>query len=352
MLDPGQRIGDYEVVALVAHGGMAAVYRVVDVRDQSIWALKMLILKQPGMAERFRGEASLHASLQHPNVVRARELLELDGQMCIVMEYVDGPGMDRWLRSHTGASFELRHTIALQIVEAIRAAHSQGLIHRDLKPGNVLIAGTDEAPVIKITDFGLAKQQGFSELTKSGVALGTPRYMAPEQVRDAKRVDHRADIFALGALLYELYTNRPAFAHDSFLDVCEALTEADYVDPAVFGVPDAPSEAIRAALRPEAADRPADCGVLLRILEGLPPEPGPEPPDVSGELPPALARALSLLATARRTLPPEILRALSLLVSVPPLAWYLLGVLILAGGIGAVWVGGVGFVALLMAAIR
>ena len=285
MLAEGERFGDYEVVTPIAHGGMSTVFRVSDTRDQSTWALKVLTIDQPGMIERFRAEAAMQASVDHEHIVAAREVIERDDKLGIVMEFVDGPSLDRWLQRHPSASFEERHALARQILVAVGVAHRSGLVHRDLKPGNVLIDGE----IAKITDFGLAKQEGRPALTRTGIALGTPRYMAPEQFRDAKRVDHRADIFALGALLYELYAGRPAFQKDSIVDAYEALTLGDYVDPAVFGVPEDPCRAIRRALEPELDQRVPDCETFLAILDGAsgsPPSPSPlrRPPPRHGRI--------------------------------------------------------------------
>ena len=324
MLTGGEQAGDYRVVAAIAHGGMSTVYRVVDTRDESIWALKVLTLDQPGMPERFRGEAAIQASVEHPNIVAAREVVELGDQLGIVMELVDGPSLDLWLQRNPDATFDTRHVLARQIVEAVAAAHRAGMVHRDLKPANVLIAAPPPAPeaipawlvptgprpdpppeptdhpgIAKVTDFGLAKQEGRPALTRTGIALGTPRYMAPEQFRDAKRVDHRADVFALGALLYELYSGRPAFDRDSLVDAYEALAYGDYVDPAVFGVPEGACAAIRGALQVDPDQRIPDCDTFLAVMDGgswSPADPTPAPPPVPPPPPPRLRRTWLLVA--------------------------------------------------------
>ncbi|MBX2799751.1 MAG: serine/threonine protein kinase [Myxococcales bacterium] len=290
MLRRGRRVGPYKVVETIAHGGMSTVYLVLDKRDGSHWALKVLALDDPGMHDRFKVEADIQARLEHPNVVRARELVDVQGRLGIVMDYVDGPSLDRWLHDNPDAPFEIRHSLALQIAAGVGKAHEMGMIHRDLKPGNVMIAETDDGLLARVTDFGLAKELGSSALTASGVAMGTPRYMAPEQIRDAKNVDHRADVFALGALLYELYAGTPAFQRMSIADAYAALFDGDYVDPSEHGVPEVQCVAIRAALEVEPDDRLSSCEELIAALKGE----WDGPTDVLRSPPAAVGWALAL----------------------------------------------------------
>lgn len=271
MLQPGDDVGPYRVVRGVGRGGMSRVYLVHDSRDGSPWALKVLTLDEPGLAERFIDEAHLQSQLDHPNLVRARELIRVGRRLGIVMEYVEGPSLDRWLHEHPDASESERLDIALGILIGVGAAHHVGLVHRDLKPGNVLLAQHGERMVPRVTDFGLAKLRGAGGRTQTGVAMGTPRYMAPEQLLDAKSVDARADVYALGALFYELFTSRPAFDHASFADAYEAIKGANYPDPAKFGVSARVTAAIRRALEPDPDVRVASCRDLSDLLRGRTP---------------------------------------------------------------------------------
>ncbi len=359
MLGIGHEVGTYAVRALLGEGGMSRVYRVADTRDGSEWALKELTLRRAEVEERFRSEAAIQLRLDHPGVVRARELVDVDGAPGLVMELVDGPGLDRWLFDNPAAPLRLRDELARQIVEAVGWAHHQGLVHRDLKPGNVLVASGPEGPIARLTDFGLAKQADVQlHQTRSGIALGTPRYMAPEQIRDAKRVDHRADVFSLGALLYELYTGRPAFERGTLVEIFTAVIDGDYDDPAQFGVPERVCHAIRGALEPDLTKRLPDCAALqaaldvpLRTRDGLellalpapgsfaPPNPTLAPPEPSD--PPAPAQALPEPPRVVRR--PEPIRVRSL----PR------GVLVAWGAALAVavvlWLGGMGVVAMVWA---
>ena len=271
MLQPGDDIGRYRVVSTIGKGGMAMVYQVVDQSDGSPWALKVLTLEEPGLAERFISEAEMQAVIDHPHVVRARELVRVGPRLGIVMEYVEGPSLDRWLYDNPEATPQERLGIALQLLEGVGAAHRAGMVHRDLKPGNVLIAREDDGWVAKVTDFGLAKLRGSQPLTLTGVAMGTPRYMAPEQLVDAKHVDARADVYALGAVLFELYTGQPAFRHATFAEAFQAVEEGSYTDPASLGVSRRVSRAIRAALEPNRDLRVRSCADLADLLKGRTP---------------------------------------------------------------------------------
>ena len=271
MLQPGDDIGPYRVEAQIGKGGMSRVYRVMDSRDETIWALKELTFEEPELVERFVSEAEMQAAIDHPHMVAARELVQVNLTLGIVMELVDGPSLDRWLYENPDASYESRLDIALQVLEGVGAAHRAGMIHRDLKPGNVLLAPGDGRIHAKVTDFGLAKLRGMPALTRTGVAMGTPRYMAPEQLMDAKHVDARADIYALGALFYELFTGRPAFLYATFAEAYEALKSASYDDPADLGVPPTICRAIRRALEPDREQRVGSCEDLADLLRGRTP---------------------------------------------------------------------------------
>jgi serine/threonine protein kinase len=204
-------IPGYEIQGELGRGGMGIVYRARDLKLGRLVALKTLrsdLQAEPLQLARFRAEAKALGRLQHPNIVQIYEVGEHDGCPYIALELVDGGN----LSSQFGRPARLDQVAPLieVLARAIHAAHRANIIHRDLKPANVLISLNG---VLKITDFGLAKQLGTSVMTtQSGAILGTPSYMAPEQVAGkGARITRRTDVYALGAILYELITGKPPF---------------------------------------------------------------------------------------------------------------------------------------------
>lgn len=275
---PGAKVGAYVVEAQIGTGGMAAVYRIRDDAGAA-WALKVLSLRKPEIQDRFRLEAEIQMRLDHPNIVRGWELVDVDPPggggptLGLRMDLVDGPPLDQWLLDHPETTLAAKDRMARQIVEAVAHAHVLGVVHRDLKPSNVLVELRDGEPWPRVSDFGLAKQITGHAATRTGIALGTPRYMAPEQVRDAKRVDARADVWSLGVLLYEMYTGKPAFHRAALIDVFTAVVEGRYADPAVHGAPPRVRDAIVGALQVDPERRFPDCAALLVAL-ACPTSPG------------------------------------------------------------------------------
>jgi serine/threonine protein kinase len=202
------RFPEFEIIALIGSGGMGAVYRVRQVRIGRDAALKVLppeLGRQPGFAERFLREGRTLARLNHPHVVTILDFGRVDDWCWLLMELVDGANLREVLRTGPMAPAETL-TVVGQLCEALQYAHEQGVVHRDIKPENILI---DARGRVVIADFGLAKIVGVVEseaLTGSGTALGSLHYMAPEQLERSGTVDHRADIYALGVVLYEMLT--------------------------------------------------------------------------------------------------------------------------------------------------
>ena len=212
-------IAGYEILGELGRGGMGVVYRARQVRLNRPCVLKMILGGAHAGAEaaaRFLAEAEAVARLQHPNIVQIHHIGEADGLPFFELEYVDGGSLDRRL---DGTPWPARR--AAELVEAlargVAEAHRQGIVHRDLKPGNVLLAA-DGTP--KITDFGLAKSLAAdSGLTRTDSIMGSPGYMAPEQAEGkTKQVGPLADVYALGAILYELLTGRPPFRGATVLE--------------------------------------------------------------------------------------------------------------------------------------
>jgi WD40 repeat protein len=222
----------YEIVAQIGRGGMGVVFKAWQTKLRRLVALKMLrdgALANRGDLDRFHTEAEAIARLQHPHIVQIFEIGGKEGGSYFVMELVDGVSLDRKL---AGQPQPVREAAALveTLARAMHYAHERGVIHRDLKPANVLVAA-DGQP--KITDFGLAKLvAGGPEHTQSGSILGTPNYMAPEQASGKNRsISPATDVYALGAILYELLTGRPPFKGESSLETLSQVIAAQPVAP-------------------------------------------------------------------------------------------------------------------------
>jgi len=209
------RFGELELVELIGRGGMGAVYRARQPKLDRDVALKVLppeLAKEPAFEQRFLREARALAGLQHPRILTIYDFGERDGLFYLVTEFVEGMNL-RQLMDMGELSPEEALRITPQICEALQFAHDRGVVHRDIKPENVLI---DTAGEVKIADFGLARIVGADAgpaLTRSTQVLGTPHYMAPEQWREGKAVDHRADIYSVGVVLYEMLTGDLPLGH-------------------------------------------------------------------------------------------------------------------------------------------
>jgi eukaryotic-like serine/threonine-protein kinase len=225
-LKRGALIGQYKIVGELGKGGQGAVYKAIDTRLDRTVAIKTLpaeLTIDDTARKRFQREAKLASSLDHPNICGVHDLAEVDGTHFIVMQYVDGKNVRELVN---GKPLELVSAlkIGIQVCDALAAAHERGIIHRDIKAHNVIVAANGTA---KVLDFGLAKLTGdgtveHTELTELGSPYGTPTYAAPEQSRGEK-VDHRADIFSTGVLIYELLTGTWAFHGKTSIDVRHAV---------------------------------------------------------------------------------------------------------------------------------
>ena len=222
--------GDYELLNEVARGGMGVVYKARQVSLNRIVALKMILAGQLAGEEdvrRFHAEAEAAANLDHPGIVPIYEIGEHNGQHYFSMGFMDGESLAQRIRERPLPPREAAE-IVRKVAQAIAYAHEQGVIHRDLKPGNVLI---DKSGEPKVTDFGLAKRiEGGGDLTATGQILGTPSYMPPEQASgDTAQLTALADVYSLGAMLYALVTGRPPFQADNPVDTLMQVTQQEPV---------------------------------------------------------------------------------------------------------------------------
>jgi serine/threonine-protein kinase len=280
LLAPGTILGPYEVTAKIGEGGMGEVYRARDTkldRDVALKVLPQAFTDDPDRLARFEREAKVLASLNHPNIGGIHGLEESDGVRALVLEYIDGPTLaDRIALGPIPVDEAL--PIAKQIAEALEAAHEAGVIHRDLKPANIKVR---QDGTVKVLDFGLAKAldttpEGDPSLsptltaaaTQMGVIMGTAAYMSPEQAR-GKPVDKRADIWAFGAVLFEMLTGKRAFEGE---DISLTLADVMRAEPDWGRLPEELSPALRTfltrCLAKDAKKRVRDIGDMSLAMEG------------------------------------------------------------------------------------
>ncbi|HEY9718543.1 MAG TPA: protein kinase [Trichormus sp.] len=222
MTAPGGDFGDYEIISEIGRGGMGIVYQARDKRDNRIVAIKQLVFsnidpaKEQEFRDRFRREAATAARLTHPNIVTVYDVCvdQQTDKYFYVMEFLEGHNLRRELDIRGGRlSPKEWWPVFEQVVEGLSFAHSRNVVHRDVKPDNIFLL---KDGTVKITDFGIARTADYeqTQLTKTGVMMGTLAYVSPEQLQDAKNVDHRADIFSLGVVSYEALSSEVPFTGD------------------------------------------------------------------------------------------------------------------------------------------
>jgi eukaryotic-like serine/threonine-protein kinase len=258
--------GRYRVIERLGSGGMADVYAAEDTQLGRRVALKLLyrrFAEDAEFVERFRREASSAAGLQHPNIVGVFDRGEWDGTYYIAMEYLSGHTLKQLVREHGAMPPDLAVDITLQVLRAAKFAHKRGVVHRDIKPHNVIL---DEEGRAKVTDFGIARA-GASDMTETGSIMGTAQYLSPEQAQ-GKPVSPRSDLYSIGVMLYELLTGRVPFDAESpvtiaLKHVSEDPVPPSQVNPAVSPALDA---VVLRALEKEPAHRFADADEFAAAL--------------------------------------------------------------------------------------
>ncbi len=269
--------GKYRVERVLAQGGMGIVVAAIHQQlDQRVALKFMLPSDAPREADygRFMREAKAAVRLRSEHVAKVLDVGTAEtGSPYIVMEYLDGRDLDVVLQENGPLSPELAVTYVLQACEAVAEAHALGIVHRDLKPANLfLTTRADGSACVKVLDFGISKlldrEDPIGSLTKTSALMGTPIYMAPEQIRSSKQVDRRSDIWALGMILYELLTGRTAFVRDTLLELCSSILTDMPAPPTEVraDIPEGLSAAILRALEKEPAARFSDLAAFVDAL--------------------------------------------------------------------------------------
>ncbi len=348
-LQPGMVLrGKYEILGKLGAGGMAAVYRARHLAFGEVRAIKVVnsrLADDEDFLRRFRHEAVVARRLQHPNAVRVDDLDRTeDGRPFIVMEFVEGQNLREVVRHQGALSLRRAVVIARQVAAALAAAHELGIIHRDIKPDNILLTGSGEAETAKVLDFGIAKMKesalgdSGAVATRTGMVVGTPQYISPEQAmgRRGSDLDGRADLYSLGVVLYEMVTGRLPFESDTAMGIILHHLQTPPPEPREvrpdLGIPDSLSAVLMRALQKEPDKRfpsaTAMATALQEVLVALPEDtrateaegassarpltPPPIPFDIDRHetrvmprTPPVPGRApLPAAATARSTPPP------------------------------------------------
>lgn len=263
-------IGRYRVLEVIGQGGMGTVYKAEDPETGQTVAIKILapqLATDSTFIRRLRREADLLKQLDHPNIVRILDAGEQDGRPFLVLEYVDGTQLSDLIRRLGRVPWAQAVRWAIQICDALEHAHQLGIVHRDIKPGNVMITVDGS---VKLTDFGIALPQGATTLTTAGSILGTVEYMSPEQA-EGKRVDARSDLYSLGVLLYHMVTGRPPFTGKSYVEVLKRVRfdQPERIHRIVSDVPVWLEDLILQLLEKQREKRPASAAEVRRRLQAI-----------------------------------------------------------------------------------
>jgi len=273
MLQSGQIFARrYEIRGVLGVGGMGVVYRAWDAELGEAVAIKTLKLEalraEPAALERFKQEIRLARKITHRNVVRTHDLGEVDGAYFITMEFVEGQSLKHLIQSRGSLPANVVLTVGKQLCRALEVAHEQGVIHRDIKPQNMIV---EPSGTLKVMDFGIARLASRTEgMTQAGMAVGTPEYMAPEQLL-GQDVDFRADLYATGAVLFESLTGRTPFVADTPVTLIAKQLEETPPSPRSLNadVPEALAALVLRALSKKADDRPQSAAEMYEALEAI-----------------------------------------------------------------------------------
>ncbi|HEY1587199.1 MAG TPA: protein kinase, partial [Polyangia bacterium] len=283
----GQILADrYRVVRLIGEGGMGQVYEAQHVNINKRFALKLLrpeIVSNGEAVARFRQEAWSASSIGHENIIEIEDFATLpSGAVYLAMEFLDGQALADRMRQEPALTFGEALDIMLQVSSGLAAAHDKGIVHRDMKPENIFLAQKYGRPLVKILDFGIAKvsgAEGNRSLTRTGTIFGTPHYMSPEQAL-GKTLDHRADVYSVGVIMYELFTGKVPFEAESFMGILTKHITTQPMPPRQLAperqIPVEIEAVILRALAKEAEDRHQSMAELSAELATIASELAPE----------------------------------------------------------------------------
>ena len=278
---PGTVVGTYRIESELGSGGMATVYNAVHTVLGSRHALKILapaLVANEGIRDRFLAEGRVQAQLSHPNIARVTDVVAQPGVAALVVEYIEGLSLGDWMdQRHGPATPEEVRQLFVPLLDAMAVVHGRGVVHRDIKPSNVLLGrhpGGEPRPVL--LDFGIARIVEGSDVehqpkrrTRTGAQMGTPAYMSPEQVRGARDLDTRSDIFSLGVFLYELISGTTAFDGGTDFETMRQVVDGDFVpiEASTPGVDPLLARVVEVAMAPAVEDRFASALAFKQALE-------------------------------------------------------------------------------------
>ena len=304
MLAPDSTLGSYRLIAPIGAGGMGEVWKAEDTRLDRVVAIKILPLSVSADAEataRLRREARTAAQLNHPNIATVHSIEDANGRLFIVMEFVDGEPLSKVIKRGPMAEAELCR-VGRGVADALSEAHAKGIVHRDIKPDNIIVSGSR----VKVLDFGIAKQIAVSSsdaatqalITQQGMIVGTVHYMSPEQAL-GKPLDPRTDIFSLGVVLYEAATGRRPFQGETITETMTQIIRDEAEEPSRVnpGVSPALNAIIQRCLRKNREQRFATATDLGQALER---QLGKAPTAPTARRVPALPTVLTVAAQPRR----------------------------------------------------
>lgn len=263
-----QTIGKYKVISEIAKGGMGVVYKAIHPSLKRYVVIKKMTSRgNAANAERFKKEAQILLDLQSPYIVHLFDYFTEGGYRYMVEELVDGAALDKLIKKQTCLPVPIAMLFLQDACYALKYAHSKDIVHRDIKPGNILISKRGE---IKLADFGIASDVTAGDgITQSGVALGTPAYMPPEQFEDSSKVDCRADIYALGIMLYEMVTGTKPYPGNFSMETLKVIKKGKYISPRKIDkeIPGKISKLIHKMIKPNPKRRYQSIDGIIRVLK-------------------------------------------------------------------------------------